>query len=98
MLSFKWKFFEVMGESPKRCATYLAVSFTRSGLSITIILMGIFRALGFGLFILILALLMPTVLAELTRTIVIFLQSSSQAFMAAGVIASYAGHIPGSLH
>lgn len=59
--------------------------------------MGIFRALGFGLFILILAFLMPTVFAELTRTIVIFLQSSSQAFMAAGVIASYAADIPGSL-
>ena len=56
--------------------------------------MGIFRALGFGLFLVIIALFMPAVFAELTRTIVTFLQSSQQAFTAAGIIASYAGHLP----
>ena len=60
--------------------------------------MGIFRALGLGLFLIIIACLMPAVFAELTRTIVIFLQSSEQAFAAAGVVASYAGHIPQALH
>ena len=59
--------------------------------------MGIFRAFGFGLFLVIIALLMPAVFAELTRTIVTFLQSSQQAFAAAGVIASYAAHIPPAL-
>ncbi len=56
--------------------------------------MGIFRALGFGLFLIILASLMPLVFTELTRTAVIFLKSSQEAFMAAGVVASYAGHLP----
>lgn len=56
--------------------------------------MGIFRALGFGLFLVIIALLMPAVFAELTRTIVTFLHSSAQAFAAAGVLASYAAYIP----
>jgi ABC-type transport system involved in cytochrome bd biosynthesis fused ATPase/permease subunit len=60
--------------------------------------MGIFRAFGLGLFLLIVALLMPAVFAELTKTIVIFLQSSEQAFAAAGVVASYAGHIPPPVH
>lgn len=55
--------------------------------------MGILRALGFGLFLVILALLMPTVFSELTRTIVTFLQSSQQAFAAAGILAFYAGHL-----
>lgn len=56
--------------------------------------MGIFRAFGLGLFLIIIALLMPAVFAELTRTIVTFLHSSAQAFAAAGIIASYAGHLP----
>jgi hypothetical protein len=60
--------------------------------------MGIFRAFGLGLFLVIVALLMPAVFAELTRAIVVFLQSSEQAFAAAGVIASYAGHIPPPVH
>ena len=60
--------------------------------------MGIFRALGLGLFLIIIATLMPTVFAELTRTITVFLQSSEQALAAAGVVASYAGHIPLSVH
>ena len=54
--------------------------------------------LGFGLFLIILLLLMPTVFSELSRTIVTFLQSSQEAFTAAGVVASYAGHIPVSAH
>lgn len=60
--------------------------------------MGIFRALGFGLFLIIIASLMPAVFAELIRTVVTFLQSSEQVFAAAGVLASYAGHIPQALH
>jgi ABC-type transport system involved in cytochrome bd biosynthesis fused ATPase/permease subunit len=60
--------------------------------------MGILRALGIGLFFLILALLMPTVFFELTKTLVVFLQSSQEALTAAGILASYAGHIPNSVH
>ena len=56
--------------------------------------MGILRVLGFGLFLLVLVFLMPTVFSELSRTIVIFLQSSQEAFAAAEILASYAGHIP----
>ncbi len=60
--------------------------------------MGIFRALGFGLFLLVLSALMPSVFIELQKTAVTFLESSQQAFLAAGVIASYAGRIPSSSH
>lgn len=56
--------------------------------------MKVLGAFGFGLFLIILALLMPTVFSELSKTVVIFLQSSQQAFAAAGILASYAGHIP----
>lgn len=56
--------------------------------------MKIFGALGTGLFLVIIASIMPAVFTELSRTIIVFLQSSQQAFSAAGVIASYAGHIP----
>ena len=56
--------------------------------------MGIFRALGFGLFLIILVSLMPAVFAEFSKTLIVFLQSSQQAFGAAGILASYAGHIP----
>ena len=59
--------------------------------------MGIFRALGFGLFLVIIALLLPAVFTELSRTVVTFLQSSQEAFTAAGILASYAGHIPPSV-
>jgi hypothetical protein len=60
--------------------------------------MGIFRALGFGLFLIIMALLLPAVFSELATTLVIFLQSSQKAFLAAGTIASYAGQITPPLH
>jgi hypothetical protein len=56
--------------------------------------MGIFRALGFTIFLISLALLLPTVFAELGKTIVIFLQSSQTAFTAAGILASYSAHLP----
>jgi len=56
--------------------------------------MGILRVLGFGLFLLILIFLLPNVFSELSRTIIIFLQSSEVAFTAAGILASYAAHIP----
>lgn len=56
--------------------------------------MKILGALGNGLFLVILASLMPSVFAELTKTIIVFLRSSQQAFAAAGVLASYAGHLP----
>jgi hypothetical protein len=52
------------------------------------------QALGFGLFLLIVLFLMPTVFTELVHTLVVFLQSSQQALTAAGILASYAGHIP----
>lgn len=60
--------------------------------------MAILQAIGTGLFLLILMLLMPLVFSELVKTIVVFLQSSQQALMAAGTIASYAGSIPVNLH
>lgn len=56
--------------------------------------MPLFRVVGFGLFLVILAIAMPVALSELTKTIVIFLQSAQQAFLAAGILASYAGQIP----
>ncbi len=59
--------------------------------------MPLFRVLGFGLFLLIIAIAMPAVFAALTETILVFLQSAQQAFLAAGILASYAGHIPPSL-
>lgn len=55
--------------------------------------MRMFRALGSGLFLLILLILMPAVFFELSKTAVVFLQSSQEAFAAAGTIASYAGTI-----
>ena len=56
--------------------------------------MKIFRVLGLGLFLLIIATVMPQVFAEFVKTILVFLQSSQQALAAAGILASYAGHIP----
>ncbi|MHB1163022.1 MAG: hypothetical protein ACYCZZ_00610 [Minisyncoccota bacterium] len=56
--------------------------------------MRILRALGSGLFLLILITLMPAVFSELSKTIIVFLQSSQKAFAAAGVLASYAGRLP----
>lgn len=56
--------------------------------------MGILRALGLGIFLITLAVLLPTVFAELVKTLVVFLQSSQAAFAAAGVVASYAAQIP----
>jgi hypothetical protein len=59
--------------------------------------MAIFRALGVGLFLIVVLTLMPAVFSELTKTIIVFLQSSQAALMAAGVLASYAQHIPALL-
>ena len=56
--------------------------------------MKILGAMGTGLFLLVIALLLPTVFAELSKTLVIVLQSSQEAFTAAGILASYASHIP----
>ncbi len=56
--------------------------------------MGIFRAVGFGLFLLILTTLMPRVFFELSDTLVALLQSLRQAFVSAGILATYAGNIP----
>lgn len=55
--------------------------------------MRIFRALGFGIFLMILAVLMPHVFAQLSQTLVVFLQSSQKAFAAAGVLASHAANV-----
>lgn len=56
--------------------------------------MGIFRSIGLGIFFLVLVLFMPAVFSELARTLIVFLQSSQEAFTSAGILASYAGHIP----
>ena len=56
--------------------------------------MGILHAIGFGLFLIILLFLLPDVFSELAKTLIVFLQSSQEAFAAAGILASYAGHIP----
>ncbi|MFZ1074870.1 MAG: hypothetical protein WAN50_00640 [Minisyncoccia bacterium] len=55
--------------------------------------MGIFRAIGSGMFLAIIALMMPTVFSELTKTLIVFLRSSQEALTAAGILASYAGQI-----
>lgn len=70
---------------------HLAVSFTRNGLSINGSRMGIFRALGIGIFLLIISSLMPTAFTALDRTVVTFLQSTDEALVSAGAYASYAG-------
>jgi len=65
------------------------------GLSINLTsLMGIFRSIGLGIFFLVLVSFMPAVFSELSRTLIVFLQSSQEAFTSAGILASYAGHIP----
>ena len=63
-------------------------------LSINQFLMSIFGSLGFLTFLLVLSAMLPNVFAELSRTLTTVLQSSAQAFTAAGVLASYAGHLP----
>jgi hypothetical protein len=55
--------------------------------------MRILRAFGFGIFLMTLLVLMPTVFFELAKTAVIFLQSSQQALYSAGTLASYAGTV-----
>ena len=50
--------------------------------------MKILRSLGLGVFFLVLLIFMPAVFFELSRTLVVFLQSSQQVFTAAGAIAS----------
>ena len=55
--------------------------------------MKILRAFGFGIFLLTLIVLMPDVFSEFSETLIVFFQSSQQAFAAAGVIASYAAHV-----
>lgn len=48
------------------------------------------RALSTGAFLIILALLMPAVFAQLSKTLVVFLESAQQAFAAAGILAAHA--------
>jgi hypothetical protein len=52
--------------------------------------MKILRAIGIGLFLVILSSMMPTVFAELAKTLLAFLQGSQKAFTAAGNLAGYA--------
>ena len=52
--------------------------------------MKILRAFGTGIFLVIIAAMMPAVFAEFSKTLVVFLKSSQQAFTAAGVLASHA--------
>ncbi len=56
--------------------------------------MKILRSFGFGIFLLVLILLMPAVFDELTKTLVTLLQSAQKALLAAGILASYAGSLP----
>ncbi|HUQ30176.1 MAG TPA: hypothetical protein VM103_01510 [Candidatus Paceibacterota bacterium] len=56
--------------------------------------MEIFRALGLGIFFFVLTSFMPAVFSELAKTLIVFLQSSQDAFVAAGVLASHAATIP----
>jgi hypothetical protein len=46
------------------------------------------------MFLAVVAVFMPPVLNELTKTLIVFLKSSQEAFVAAGILASYASHIP----
>lgn len=52
--------------------------------------MRINRVLGFGLFLVMLGALMPQAFGELSKTTVVFLESSQEAFAAAGALASEA--------
>ena len=52
--------------------------------------MKVLRAIGFGIVLVILAVMMPPVLAELTKTLIVILQSTAQAFVAAGQLAGAA--------
>lgn len=56
--------------------------------------MGIFRAIGLIIFLVALAVLLPAVFTELSRTIIVFLQSSQTALAAAGILASHASSVP----
>ncbi|MBU6214675.1 hypothetical protein KGM48_02420 [Patescibacteria group bacterium] len=56
--------------------------------------MKILRALGLGIFLATVLLFMPAVFAELSKTLIIFLKSAQQSFAAAGILASYASHLP----
>lgn len=81
----------------ERHVVCLANLSTQISLPITRTDMKILRALGFGIFLVIALILMPSVFSELTKTIIVFLKSSQEALQAAGIIAGYAGHIPSSL-
>lgn len=50
--------------------------------------MKILRALGVGVFLLVLAFILPPVLTELSKTLVVILQSVAQAFATAGMLAA----------
>ncbi len=53
--------------------------------------MKILGAFGIGVFLVVLAALLPSVFAELSKTLVVVLRSIAEAFTAAGILASYAG-------
>ncbi len=55
--------------------------------------MKILRAFGFGALLIVIAVFMPPVLSELSKTLVVLLKSSAQVFSAAAAIASQAAHI-----
>lgn len=56
--------------------------------------MGIFHALGLGIFFFVLLSFMPTVFGELAKTLIVFLQSAQDVLAAAGVLASHTADIP----
>lgn len=55
--------------------------------------MRITHALGSGLFLVIIAHLMPVVFRELSTTIVVLLKGAQRALVAAGMLASHAGAV-----
>jgi hypothetical protein len=56
--------------------------------------MGIFRAFGLAIFLITVAVLLPAVFGELSKTLVVFLESSQTALTAAGDIAAHASSVP----
>jgi hypothetical protein len=55
--------------------------------------MRILRVVGLGIFLVLIAAILPPVFSELSKTLVIFLQSTQQALTAAGTLAGSAAHL-----
>ncbi len=57
-------------------------------------LLAMLQAIGLGMTIIVLEVLVPGIFSELSKTVIVFLHSAQLAFTAAGQIASVAGSIP----